>query len=309
MKSKSKALLPKDTKLITQDNAITSARYEMSALERNMIYMLMGELKKTDTSDTLYYISVSSLMALTKTKNSYEDFKRATENLVGRVLTIVRPNGNLLQVSMISSAEYINGQGMIEISLDPKIRPYFFDLKQNFTTFQLHMALSMTSKYSKRLYEMLSQYKDLGRFKIDVLELKSRLSLYDEKKGEEQYTNWNDFARRILNVAKKEINEKTDLTIDYIGLKKGRKYVQIDFTISRKDSSASSISFEEESDSSEIISRLINTFRLRKDQAVKVIESFSMQEINKALYDIQLSYNDGKIANIGAYTAKIFGLN
>ncbi len=307
MKQKSKALLPKDNKLITQDNAITSARYEMSALERNMIYMLMAELKQTDTAETLYYISVSALMALTKTKNSYEDFKRATENLVGRVLTIVRPNGNLLQVSMISSAEYINGQGIIEISLDPKIRPYFFDLKQNFTTFQLHMALSMTSKYSKRIYEMLSQFKDLGTLKIDVLELKSRLSLYDEKKGEEQYTNWNDFARRILNVAKKEINEKTDLIIDFEGVKKGRKFVQIIFSIGRKDA-PSTLPFDDDRNTN-IFSRLVNDFRLRRDQASRVMEKFSIQEINKTLYDISLKVSDGTITNLGAYTAKVFGLS
>lgn len=80
----------------------------------------------------------------------------------------------------------MHGQGIIEIGLDPKIR-HFFDLKQNFTTFQLHMALSLDSKYAKRIHEMLSQYKDIGSIKIELLELKRRLLLYDDKTGDEQY--------------------------------------------------------------------------------------------------------------------------
>ena len=87
-----------ENKLIVQDNAITSARYEMNALEKNIIYMMMSQLRKDDNADTIYYISVRELMDKTGTRNSYEDFKRATEQLVGRVLQIHRPNGNFLQV-------------------------------------------------------------------------------------------------------------------------------------------------------------------------------------------------------------------
>ena len=114
-----------DSKLLTQDNALTIARYEMSALEKNIVYMTMAQLRKEDLTDTVYYISVRELMDKTATKNSYDDLKRATEQLVGRVLQINRANGNLLQVAMISSAEYVVGQGIIEIGLDAKIRRYF----------------------------------------------------------------------------------------------------------------------------------------------------------------------------------------
>ena len=293
-------------KTLIQDNAITSARYEMSALEKNIIYIMMAQLKKEDTSDVNYYVSVRELMERTGTRNSYEDLKRATETLIGRVLQIKRPNGNLLQVSMISSAEYMHGQGIIEIGLDPKIRPFFFDLKQNFTTFQLHMALSLDSKYAKRIYEMLSQYKDIGVFKIQLLELKRRLLLYDDKTGEEQYKNWSDFEKRILLTAKKEINEKTDLTISYSAKKVGRKYSDIEFTITRIRGAQTKIDFQDES--AVVFGRLINEFRLRKDQAIQIVEKFSQSEIHKTLYDIKLKVASNEVKNIGAYTAKVFGL-
>jgi plasmid replication initiation protein len=294
-------------KLIVQDNAITSARYEMSALEKNIIYMMMAQLKKDDGADTIYYVSVRELMNKTGTRNSYEDFKRATGSLIGRVLQIRRPNGNLLQIAMISSAEYIAGQGVIEIGMDPKIRPFFFDLKQNFTTFQLHMALSLDSKYSKRIYEMMSQYKNIGELRIEVLELKRRLQLVDEKTGDEQYRNWADFERRILHVAQKEINDKTDIKLDYQVKKKGRKVSELTFIIKAGTPQQMAIDFKDED--TVLFSRLVNEFRLRKDQAQAIVDRFSPGDINKRLYEIKLQYNDKKIQNIGAYTAKTFGIS
>jgi hypothetical protein len=59
---------------------------------------------------------------------------------------------------------------------------------------------------------------------------------------------------------------------------------------------------------SALFSRLVNDFKLRKDQAQKVLISFVVKEITTKLYDIQLLINNGKVASIGAYTAKVFGV-
>jgi len=45
----------KNKKILKQHNAITEARYEMSALEKNIFYMLLAELKDDDPIDKKYY--------------------------------------------------------------------------------------------------------------------------------------------------------------------------------------------------------------------------------------------------------------
>jgi hypothetical protein len=55
-----------------------------------------------------------------------------------------------------------------------------------------------------------------------------------------------------------------------------------------------------------ILSRLVNEFRLRQDQAQQVLATTNRQEILKTLYDISLERP--KIRSIGAYTAKLFNL-
>ena len=167
------------------------------------------------------------------------------------------------------------------------------------------MALSLDSKYSKRIYEMMAQYRNLGELKIDVTELKRRLSLYNEKSGVEQYKNWADFERRILLVAQNEMNEKTDLRVTYKTIKQGRRISTLHFYI-KAEGRQMAIDYKDET--AAVFGRLVTEFKLRKDQANAVIANCSGPDIAKRLYEIRLMYSDSKIKNLGAYTAKVFGI-
>ena len=217
-------------KLIKQHNAITTARYEMTAVEKNIVYMLLAQLYEKDTPNKLYYISVRELQKVLGKVIKYEQVQAATERLIGRVYHI-HENKGLLQISLLASAQYIKGAGKIELELSKKIRPYLFALKRQFTTFRLHMALSLKSKYSKRIYEMLNQFKDTGIMKISVYNLKHRLELIDDKTGKERYTKWSMFIAKVLEIAKREIEEYTNLHFTYELQKTGRKYTDIIFKI------------------------------------------------------------------------------
>ena len=45
------------------------------------------------------------------------------------------------------------------------------------------------------------------------------------------YTRFPDFRRKVLEIAEREINELTDITISYETITKGRKVVKIKFDI------------------------------------------------------------------------------
>lgn len=295
---------PQDEKrLVVQDNAITTARYSMTALEKNIMYMVMAQLDKNDPPTRYYRISGKELMERTRKKIKYEELKEATNRLLDRELIIIRENGNYLQIRPISSAEY-DSHGMIEIGLDAKIRPYLFELKNNFTTFELNMVLSLDSKFSKRLYEMLAQFRSTGLLRISVREFKERLKLYDPKTGNEQYEKWSAFEKYVLKVAQKEISEHTDLAFEYTLKKTGKRITDIEFKFNRPKPVAAPPPQDETT--ARLFERLTTDFRLRKDQAEKIIAQFPAKDINRSLYDISLKKKD--IANIGAYTAKTFNV-
>lgn len=291
-----------NNKIAFQDNAITTAKYEFSEAEKDIMYMLLGQIKKNDAPGQMYYISAKEMQEKTGGKVRYEILRDATKSIMSKVFEIVKENGNLLQVHLFSSAEYIKGAGMIEVGISPKIHPYLFDLKSNFTTFQLDMALSMKGKYSKRLYEMLSQHKRKGKvvtWEITVDDLRTRLNLVNTY-------NYGMFESRVLNAPIKEINAFTDLEVSYRKRKKGRSYHWIEFDI-KYTPHQMKIDFQDED--SALMGKLVNEFKLRRDQALKVVEVFSSKEIHQKLYDIRTQSMNGKVENIGGYTAKIFGVN
>jgi len=298
-----------ETKLARQDNALTSSRFEYSALERNLFYAVLKQLKKEPK--TKYVISTNDLHLATGVTNNYENYKTATANMIGRVYEIEKENGNLLQVAMFNSAEYIKGEGLIELEISEKLHPYLFDIKSNFTQFQLDVALGLTSKYSKRVYEILSQWKTFnnGVKTFDLLELKTMLNLYNPKTGKEKYKTWGEFDRGVLKVAQKDLKRKdinSDVTFTYKGEKRGKKYVAVTFTIKSK-AFQKMLDFKEAN--AEKWGVLVNEFQLNKNQAEHILQNYNEAELNKVIYQIRVDIAGGKIkSSVGGYCAKRFGV-
>lgn len=71
-----------------------------------------------------------------------------------------------MQVGLLASAEYLKGEGVIELEISEKMRPYLIDLKRNFTSFRLQAAFSLSSKYAKRIYQIASQWKDKSETRV-----------------------------------------------------------------------------------------------------------------------------------------------
>ena len=90
----------------------------------------------------------------------------------------------------------------------------------------LKNVLELKSKYAFRLYELLKQYQSIGRRKFSVSELRDLLGV---EQGELKL--WVHFKTRVLEIAKREINAKTDLVIDYTTKKVGRRIEFIIFSI------------------------------------------------------------------------------
>ena len=145
-------------------------------------------------------------------------------------------------------------------------------------------------------------------FDRNLNELKTMLGVINQKTGEDSYPTWTKFETRVLAVAAKEINGHTDLSFKYKPVYgdrpgRGRKPVeQVEFEVYYQAK-------PEPEPTTPLLERLVKQFRLRPDQATKVIEMHSIEVINRQLYDIHTKATDGKVKNLGSYTAKVFGLD
>jgi plasmid replication initiation protein len=281
---------------------LTSARYELTKLEKNILYLAMREMKPTDPPGQLYYVSTVELRERTGEEIKYDRLRGTTKKLLSRVLEADLPNGDLLQTHFFSSVQYLKGTGTLEIAVDPKIRPFYGYLKSHFTTFQLDLAITLSSIYAKRLYEVFSMYKNLENktFRISIEKLKLQLGLTDKDTGKDKYPLYAGFKRDVLKQAE-EINSATDLAFTYREIKRGRKVVELEFTVVYTPKEME-IDYNEQETA--LFSRLINDFSLRKDQATAALRTLTPTEITKRLYQIKLLVSDGKVTNLGAYTAE-----
>lgn len=214
---------------IRQSNALTNARFEYSELQLDLFFFMLSKLRKTQES-LVYQLNIKELSALTNKKYDFPYLWQATEGMMSRVFSITTEK-SAKQLSMFQRIEYLTGTGIIEFELTKHILPHLFHLKDNFTSFGLAAALRLSSKYAKRIYQLCSQWKDLGETKkFDIQELKKMLHLVDAK-GNEKLKLIKDFRVNVLDISIKQINEHTELQIGYKLEKVGRSFKNIVFTI------------------------------------------------------------------------------
>jgi plasmid replication initiation protein len=220
---------------VRQHNAITNARYEYSEMQLDIFLYLLSSLRK-DQPDGIYEISVGEMSKLTGKKYNYQQLRLATEGMGSRMFEI--PNetdkkGRQVwrQMWMFDRVDYVHGTGVIEIEFTRTIQPYLFDLKANFTSFQLYSALRLGSKHAKRIYTLCSQWKDKGQSPEYVIEEFKRMIGLVNDKGDIEYAEITMFKKFVLDIAVKQINEHTDLEIGYNLRKRGRSFQNITFTI------------------------------------------------------------------------------
>jgi plasmid replication initiation protein len=214
---------------VRQSNVLTNARSEYSELQLDLFFFILSKLRKTQDS-LVYQLNIKELSSLTGNQYHLPHLMEATEGMIGRVFTAKTERGPG-QFAMLQSAVYITGTRIIEIELTRLVLPHLFDLKDNFTSYALAAALRLTSKYGKRIYQLCSQWKDVGETKkYDLQDLKKMLGLIDEK-GNEKLKEFTDFRKTVLDVAVKQINEHTELHVSYKLGKVGRSYQNITFTV------------------------------------------------------------------------------
>ena len=231
--------IKRDLKWISQHNVITSGRYDYSSVMLDILFMVLSSL---EVGKLEYNIHVQDIEVITGRKWNLKQLREATENIGSRMFEIQTPE-RISQIWLFSKVDYIIGTGSFTIKLNDESIPYFFDLKNNFTSLQLKSVLDCSSKYAKRLYSIACQWRSVGSKRFEIKELKKMLGLID-KKGNEQFTEITAFRLKVLDIAKKQINEHTDIEIDFELKKKGRSYEWVTLLINTQKFKQLEIEFD-----------------------------------------------------------------
>lgn len=210
---------------------IQRAKVDLTLTEQKIFLYALSKIKPTDDSLKTYEFSINEFCDVCginrNSGSTIESVKDHIQRLKTKTFWILNEDGDWETIDWIAKVWVTPKSGKVKIRLDETMQRYFINIQNNYTQYSLLCVLPMRSEYSVRLYELLRSYSGLKRktFKID--ELKQLLFA--------PYVNFKDFRKYVLEKATKEINEYTDIEITWEPAFKGRKVVEVDFTIHKLD--------------------------------------------------------------------------
>lgn len=222
---------------ICKSNEIIEAGYKLTLNEQRVVLACIAqvdskeELLKTDEFE-LSAKDFAKLFGISEDR-AYSELQEVAKNLYQRSLTLYNPDPNRpklkkLETRWISSIGYIPDDGKITLCFAQKILPYLSELKGQFTRYELKNIGNMTSIYGIRLYELLMQWKQIGKREIEIEWLKNQLQL------DESYTRMDNFKARVIMPAIKDINTHSNYNVSWTQRKTGKKVTHLTFEFSEK---------------------------------------------------------------------------
>ena len=287
----------KKNNIVVKSNQIIEAKYKLNLVEQKIILFLISLIEKEDEVFKLWKIKISELSEFLglNSKSSYRELKNATYKMMDRKLKLKSPDREL-QLNWLASADYFNNEGVVELEISEKLKPFLLQLRKEFTKLNLKTVVSLKSVYSIRFYELLKQYEKLGKRYFELTELKEILLIADK------YKRYIDFKKKIILPAQKELRHSTDLSFEFEVKKHVRKVVGITFFINNKSKSSIDSDIQQPENNNELFKRLQEYFKQSDEQVKWILGNVNETDLLLALDFLEKRYKKKEIQNLGAYT-------
>jgi len=130
----------------------------------------------------------------------------------------------IIHYNIFSTLKYNKESEELSVKFNDDLKSLLLQLKP-FTKGYLSDIFKMESSYAKRIYLLCSQWKNAGSFKIKVQQL------MDELQVSKSFRRYDNFKRKVLQVAEKNMIENSSIYFEFEELKKGRKVDELLFKI------------------------------------------------------------------------------
>lgn len=285
---------------IVKSNALVEARYRLSLQESQVILWLLTQIQPEDEDFKSHKLDTTDFAKMLRVdvESRYRELRKVTRQLMQRVMDIQEPDTqDYIQVAWLSSAHYKSKQGHVLLEFSPKLKPYLLQLKSHFTKIDIVDTLKLKSIYAVRVFELLLQYVSVGSRKMNLSDLRAYCGVKPE-----EYADYFDLKRYVINKARTEINSKTEYDIDYTEIKESRKVVAIEWTIKKKDleketSSRRVQALEKELRSESILVESMKEYGYSKIMAKKLIKEHGEDVVKQALKVIDIQVQKGQAKN------------
>lgn len=342
------------TKIVV-NNALIESQTNMSLCSLKSFEYILSQLSVLEPSNTKQIIlRVNELFNVIGKKSHQRNviLKNTIDELnnSAHICLINSDCSKKIVIKPISDIKWIGKDGEIKVVFSDEILPYITNLERDFTQYSYEIIDLLNSKYSIMIYkELIKPFNLYRNYKIENKGAMQYLKKYKNPKRsvkklraitntENKYTRFSSFKNNVLNKAIKEINQKTNLFVDYKVIYSNRYVTDIQFNLSENNKNIienKSLSFSQIEDQKQIqfeenqvivdvlkskyLKKLVNKKLLKANDFIgintlkglsikvfplyeKIEKSLGERELNKHLrYVNEHKYNNYKNSNISEY--------
>lgn len=219
-------VIPQMLTMIRQPNRVTNAKYDYTLTQQRILLsvikalqdaisqiekgVLVKQLSLFQTSDDSITLQIP-IKEIAVNKGDYTTIRNGiiqvasipfqfsgVDPITGQKATRV---GGLF-TAYIPEDKY---QRNITIEIKKEIAYRLISINEGWTKFAYEIAFFSKNKYTPRIYQLISRWKDRGGYRIAIEELREFLVLGDK------YQTFKDLKKRILEPAQEELFEKADV--------------------------------------------------------------------------------------------------
>ncbi|WP_407487532.1 replication initiation protein RepM [Acinetobacter baumannii] len=232
--------------LVVKDNALINASYNLDLVEQRLILLAIVEARESgkgiNANDPLTVHAESYINQFGVHRNTaYQALKDACNDLFARQFSYQKINerGNIenYRSRWVSEIGYVDNEAVVKLIFAPAIVPLITRLEEHFTKYELQQVSNLSSAYAVRLYELLIAWRSTGSTPIiELSDFRQRIGVLDT-----EYKRMERFKTSVLELAIKQINEHTDITVKYEQHKRGRSISGFSFNFKQKKKDSPSI--------------------------------------------------------------------
>jgi plasmid replication initiation protein len=224
---------------VVKANSLIQAGYRLTLAEQRVLLSAISIIGKDEvpTDQTTYTVTANALADVTGStaRRAYQELAEAAHRLYRREVRIEgASNGEdrerVTMTRWVQDVQYIPDEGRVELRFAHSILPYLSLLQREFTSYKLQHVASMRSTHGVRLYELLAQWRQSGEREIEIEDLRRMFGV------EGRYPSIKDLKKYVIEPAVRDVNECSDLSVEWGQRKAGRRVAAIQFRFEPKKS-------------------------------------------------------------------------
>lgn len=231
-----KTQLTKSSRMILQGYDLTTAKYKVNLYQKRMMLAvasaaqskidgvrhIAGQQFKIEEGEfPIISVPIDLILQDDDSSNIFA-VRKAAKDFIGRVIEYQAADGSWVVFSPIITATIPRYGSVVQLQVHKLFWEAILDYRSGYRKLDVKRAIALKSVYTIRFYELFSGKTEPIIY--PVAKLKDMFSIKDK------YKQINDFVRKVIEPAKRELDAAAPYSFDFEPIKDGRKIIAFKFT-------------------------------------------------------------------------------